>query len=138
MACNNKNQSVTLQSVSASSSKKKSKSSQQTTLVAAANMREKSAYENISGNVQRLKAMMCGRFTVYSTSSDPNGRVYSTWLVNEGQDSVVVYTVPVGEASRLGHWLYQCQHMTSLPDEPIHEAFIALKAINRDSIVATY
>lgn len=136
MACNTTSKEVTLSKVNASSSKKKGK--EQTTLVATANMRQKSAYENIKGNIPRLKAMMCGRFTVYSTSADPNNTTYSTWLVNDGQDSVLVYTVPVGEAALHGHWLYQSQFMTSLPDVPIHEAFIELKAINRDSIVATY
>lgn len=134
MACNNNNKDVTLGQVKTSSSRTKGK--KQEILVVADNT--KSTYENIKGNIPRLKAMLSGRFTVYNTESDSAGKNYKPWLVNENTDSILVYTVPVGEASKNGHWLYIYQYMTSLPDDPIYEVFVKLEEINRDSIIATY
>ena len=134
MACNNKNQVTVSQKETTHKNKKKPP----VALVATEDMCKSSAYENIKGNVPRLKAMLSGKFTVYNTNRDSARQSYSPWLVNEGKDSVVVYTIPVGEANRNGHWLYLYQYMTSLPDEPIYEAFAKLERIDRDSIVAIY
>lgn len=137
-ACNNNTQEVTLRKVKASSSKSHVKSKKQKVLVSTDNMLETSNYEGISGNIPRLKAMLSGEFTAYNTDSDPEQKTYSPWLVNEGQDSVILCTFPVGEPSRHGHWLYMSQYLTSLPDEPIHAYFVHLEEINRDSIIAIY
>lgn len=133
MACNKKNKEVTLGNVSASKNQK--------TLVVTEDMRDKTAYQGIKGNIPRLKAMLCGKFTAYLItvdSTDFTKKVYEPWLVNEGNDSVVIYTIPVGEVSRQGHWLYLYQCMTSLPDDPIYQSFVKLEEINRDSIIAIY
>lgn len=93
-------------------------------------------YSGIGGNVQRLHAMLCGEFVHYNRSNPE--RTLKAWTVNGGRDSVIVYVLPVGDPNKVGHWLYYYQIMTSLPDEPIYEAFSKLEAIDRDTIRSVY
>lgn len=98
------------------------------------------SYSHIVSNVSRLKAMLTGSYVQYNTSED-TARVktkYTVWRVNDGKDSVVIYQIPVGNFQKVGHWMYQCQVMTSLPDEPIYQAFTKLVEISRDSIQEIY
>jgi hypothetical protein len=96
------------------------------------------SYSHIVSNVARLKAMLTGSFVQYNTAGDTTGTKYKVWEVNDGKDSVVIYQLPVGDFQKVGHWMYQCQVMTSLPDEPIYQAFTKLVEINRDSIQEFY
>lgn len=98
----------------------------------------KAAYEDIKGNIPRLKAMMAGRFVQYNTNADTARKVYSAWKVNGGKDSMVIYQLPVGEPNKDGHWMYHYQFMTSLPDEPVYAAFSRMTEVNRDTIMAVY
>ncbi|WP_156039837.1 CpcT/CpeT family chromophore lyase [Aureispira sp. CCB-QB1] len=100
--------------------------------------RQDETYSVIKGSVKRLHSIMCGKFVQYNTALDPEGKKYSTWLINEGQDSVVVYHLPVGNPNKEGYWMYNCQVMTSLPNEPLHATFSKLVEINRDTIHAVY
>lgn len=96
------------------------------------------SYSHIVNNVARLKAMLTGKFVQYNTAGDTTGTKYSVWRVNDGKDSVVIYQVPVGNFQKIGHWMYQCQVMTSLPDNPIYQAFTKLVEVNRDTIQEFY
>ncbi len=125
-----------LQEVSAS--KTKTKKGKNVLLLFDDQVQDKAAYENIKGNIPRLKAMLSGQFVQYNTNADPKREVYSTWYVNEGKDSVMVYQLPVGEPNKVGHWMYHYQYMTSLPNEPVYVYFSKMTEINRDSIVAVY
>lgn len=95
-------------------------------------------YASIQGNVARLRAMLCGKFTQYSTIADPDGKKHSVWLVNDGKDSVISYQLPAGDHHKVGYWTYQCQVLTSLLEEPLNVAFTQLIEINRDSIKEVY
>lgn len=99
---------------------------------------KKSSYEHIKGSIPRLKAMITGRFVQYNTNADTARKKYSTWLVNGGKDSVVLYQLPVGDPNKNGHWVYHYQVMTSLPDQPIYLAFSKMTEIDRDTILAVY
>lgn len=96
------------------------------------------SYSHIVSNVARLKAMLTGAFVQYNTNADTAGKIYSTWLVNDGKDSIMWYQIPVGDYQKVGHWMYQYQIMTSLPDDPIHETFSKLVELSRDSIEESY
>jgi len=89
-------------------------------------------YQSIRSNVARVQAMLSGKF-VQQTRVDTFNN-YVTWMVNDNQDSMVMYSIPVGDPNKNGHWLYHYQIMTSLPNEPIYEAFEKLTEVDRDSI----
>lgn len=113
-------------------------------------------YRSIKSNVARLQAFMAGKFVqqdiVYldsfldSLKNIVNAEaentsitkltqgMYSTWLVNDNNDSVVLYSFPVGDPRKVGYWLYHYQVLTSLPDDPIYEVFEELIEIDRDTI----
>lgn len=95
-------------------------------------------YSSIKGSVPRLHAMMCGKFVQYSTGPNPEETKYSTWLINEGQDSVVIYHLPVGDPNKEGYWMYNCQVMTSLPNNPLNATFSKLVEVSRDTILSVY
>ncbi len=101
-------------------------------------VREDESYAHIVNSVARLKAMLCGVFVHYNTTSDPEGETYSAWMVNDGHDSVMVYTFPVGEPNKIGHWIYTYQIMTSLPDDPIYVSFAKLTELDRETIKCAF
>lgn len=112
---------------------KNKKNTRDVTLLYGPNIRQKEMYANIQGNVPRLKAMLSGQFIQY-VKVDTLG-TYGPWLVNEGKDSVLIYQLPVGNPDKDGHWIYNCQYLTSLPNDPIISSFSKITAIDRDSIV---
>jgi hypothetical protein len=95
-------------------------------------------YNSIKGSVKRLYAMMCGRFIQYSTGRNPEETEYTTWLINDGQDSVIIYHIPIGNPNKEGYWMYNCQVMTSLPNDPLHVTISRLEEVDRDTINAVY
>lgn len=125
-----------LENVTASHTKKKA--GKDVMLLYSDDVLTKEAYQDIRGNLPRLKAMMAGRFVQHNTNADTARKVYSAWKVNGGKDSIVIYQLPVGDPNRDGHWMYHYQFMTSLPDEPVYAAFSKMTEINRDTIVAVY
>lgn len=107
-----------------------------TTLVQSPEIHQDKTFENIKSNTERLCAMLSGEFVQYNYNY--NSGEYYPWLVNDGKDSVIMYTVPVGEPNKIGYWLYYYQFMTSLPNDPIYEVLVHLQELNRDSIKAVY
>ena len=107
-----------------------------TTLVQGAEIHQDKTFENIKSNTERLSAMLSGKFVQYNYNY--RSEEYYPWLVNDGKDSVIMYTVPVGEPNKIGYWLYYYQYMTSLPSDPIYEVLVNLQELNRDSIKAVY
>lgn len=100
---------------------------------------EDATYQGIQSNVARLHAMLTGSFIQYSNltpKETPNE--YSVWKVNDGKDSVMLYSIPIGDPNKIGYWIYHYQTMTSLPDEPIYELFEELTEINRDTIKSVF
>lgn len=95
-------------------------------------------YNAVKGSVKRLHAMMAGRFIQYSTGPDPKETQYRTWLVNDGKDSVIVYHIPIGNPDKEGYWMYNCQVMTSLPNDPLHATISRLEEVDRDTINNVY
>lgn len=134
-ACKGSKESLDEVTTSKSRNKKAGKS---VMLLYSDNLSTNAAYEDIKGNIPRLKAMMSGRFVTYNTTADSARKVYSAWKVNEGKDSVMIYQLPIGDPNKDGHWMYSYQYMTSLPEDPVYESFFKMTEINRDSIVAIY
>lgn len=99
---------------------------------------EEETYRSIKGSVKRLHAMMCGRFVQYSTGRNPEETEYTTWLINDGQDSVIIYHIPIGNPDKEGYWMYNCQVMTSLPNDPLYVTISRLEEVDRDTINAVY
>jgi hypothetical protein len=95
-------------------------------------------YRSIKGSVKRLHAMMSGRFVQYTTGANPKGGKYKTWLINDGQDSVIIYHIPIGNPDKEGYWMYNCQVMTSLPNDPLYATISKLEEVDRDTINAVY
>ncbi|BDS09927.1 hypothetical protein [Aureispira anguillae] len=102
----------------------------------AAELREEQ-YRNIKGAVPRLRAMMCGKFVHQILTKNEEGVIkYETWHTKDGEDSMMIYQVPVGDPHKIGYWIYNCQYLTSLPDNPVYQTFSKLEAVNRDTIKA--
>lgn len=96
-------------------------------------------------NISRFHQLNQGKFVHYKTVKRMIGKedgseeaVYSNelWLnrKDENNDSVLLYSFPVGEPSKDGYWVYYYQFMTALPNEPLYEAFINFKEESRDVI----
>ena len=119
-------------------STKKGKKNQKTGFVKGAFIVEDETFSMITSNIARLQAMMCGEYVQYARRMSEGKIVYRAWKVTEGRDSVLQYTVPVSDPQKIGYWLYHYQIITSLPDEPIFEAFEKLEVVDRDTIVSTF
>lgn len=117
---------------------KKGKKNQKAGFVKGAFITKDETFSGIKSNVARLQAMICGEFVQYNERKSDGKVVYKTWKVNDGKDSVLQYTLPVGDPQKIGYWLYHYQVITSLPDEPIFEAFEKLETVDRDTIISTF
>lgn len=122
-------------------------------------------YQSIKSNVARLRGLLSGKFVQYVVPpsflvkdsleningimelKDPSKAIslteftqnkYITWLVNEQKDSIIMYSIPVGNPNKDGYWLYHYQILTSLPNEPVYEVFEQFTERNRDSITSVY
>lgn len=95
---------------------------------------DSTVYSSINGSLARFYQLYCGRFVQYQPV---NGNVndYGLWRINDGKDSVMVYHFPVGNPDKDGYWAYNCQVLTSLPDEPIYASFSKLQSISRDTML---
>lgn len=61
----------------------------------------------IGSNIGRLQAMLSGEFVQYTRrGTKDDGYYYKLWAINDGKDSVLSYTVPVGDPRKHGYWLY--------------------------------
>lgn len=95
-----------------------------------------STYQAIRSNVARLQAMLSGVFVQKSYKQEQDK--YITWFVNDRQDSIMLYSLSIGDPNRDGYWLYHYQIMTSLPDDPVYQAFERLVVVDRDTIQSTF
>lgn len=103
-------------------------------------MTQDETFSGISSNIGRLHAMLAGEYVQYNnngTSGREKG-VYGPWMVNDGKDSVILYSIPVGDPNKIGYWMYHYQIMTSLPDEPIYVAFEEFIEVDRDTIKSVF
>ncbi|BDS09926.1 hypothetical protein [Aureispira anguillae] len=99
---------------------------------------EEEAYTEIKGSVARLQAMICGKYIYTYISDDAQNEDFSVWRTEDGQDSMIVCQIPIGDYRKIGYWVYHCQYLTSLPNDPVYQAFSKLVALNRDTIKAVY
>lgn len=96
---------------------------------------EDAYYEDLQKNIVRLHHLMQGTFTAHvATKAD---QPLTSWKVSEG-DSVVLYSVPLGDPNKNGYWIYSYEFMTSLPDKPIYTSIKQLVQLNRDTVDVYY
>ncbi len=95
---------------------------------------EEAYYQDLEKNIVRLHHLLQGTFTAHTGSKSAE---LTSWTVSEG-DSVVLYSVPLGEPSKNGYWIYSYEFMTSLPDAPIYTSIKRLQQINRDTVDVYY
>lgn len=126
LSCGNAKEVTKLESVTASKTN--------SIFIKGADATKDASYAHIVSNLGRLRAMLTGTFVQYNTIGDKERIKYSAWLVNDNKDSVVIYQIPVGNYQKVGYWIYKYQVMTSLPDDPIYEAFSKLVEVSRDTI----
>lgn len=93
-------------------------------------------YNSAANNSERLQRLISGLFVFYH--DDPNSTDIVKWDVNEKNDSIMGYALPVGEVNKVGYWVYNVQFMTSVPNNPIHTSFVNLVQKSRDSIIAVF
>jgi hypothetical protein len=93
----------------------------------------KEYYNSASNNLERLQRLLSGVFVFYHDDVD---KKTVKWVVNENQDSIMAYTMPVGNVNKIGYWVYNVQFMTSIPNKPIYSNFTHLIQKSRDTILA--
>jgi len=98
-------------------------------------VRSKEYYQKFGSDVERLHKLRCGVFVLHY--EDSLGTLVP-WYVNMNEDSVLLYTTPVGNISKDGYWLYHYQLMTNLPDMPIYNALEHIIAHSRDSFEGVF
>lgn len=98
-------------------------------------VRSKEHYQKLGSDVERLHKLRCGTFVQYNR--DSLGTL-NPWYVNMDEDSVLLYTTPVGNVSKDGYWVYHHQFMSNLPDMPLYAAFEQIIAHSRDSFEGVF
>lgn len=91
-------------------------------------------YQNLQKNIVRLHHLLQGTFTAYAGNQDEE---IKSWTVSGG-DSVVLYSVPLGDINKDGYWIYSYEFMTSLPDAPLYTSIKRLEQIARDTVDVYY
>ncbi|EJF52394.1 hypothetical protein SapgrDRAFT_0651 [Saprospira grandis DSM 2844] len=91
----------------------------------------KEHYKKLDGNLERLFHLRQG---VFRQKNKTKSGELKSWYVNSGQDSVMLYTVALGNKHRDGYWLLHYQFMSNLPDMPVYTALEHITEINRDSL----
>ena len=91
-------------------------------------------YLNLDKNIKRLHHLMQGTFIAHK---EGRAQTLESWTVSEG-DSVILYSVPLGEVEKQGYWIYSYEFMTSLPDQPIYSSIKQIKQQSRDTLVVSY
>ncbi|WMX14063.1 MULTISPECIES: hypothetical protein [unclassified Aureispira] len=95
---------------------------------------ESAYYQDLGRNIKRLHHLMQGTFIAHKEGHSKN---LESWTVSEG-DSVILYSVPLGEVEKHGYWLYSYEFMTSLPNKPIYTSIKQIKQISRDTLEVLY
>jgi hypothetical protein len=94
-------------------------------------------YQKYQHNIDRLYQMLQGTFVCYSKKTEKDAQLVP-WKVNNGQDSVITYLVPIKDPAKDGYWLICYQFITSLPDEPIYCAVQKITPIDRDTFLSDF
>ncbi|WP_156039819.1 hypothetical protein [Aureispira sp. CCB-QB1] len=94
-------------------------------------------YQKYQRNIDRLYHMLQGTFICYSQSTEKEAKLIP-WKVNNQQDSVITYSVPIKEPAKDGYWLICYQFITSLPDEPIYCAVQKITPVDRDTFLSEF
>ena len=89
-------------------------------------------YTQLGSNIERLHKLRLGVFVQYN--QDTTGKL-NYWQFNDGEDSVLLYTVPAGNVNKDGYWVYHHQFISNMPDMPLYTAFEHIVPITRDSFV---
>lgn len=76
----------------------------------------------------RAAQLMCGRFSCYKGFSK------ELFRVNDNQDSIVVYTVTIGDPNRDGTWIYKEAFMSNFPEKPLTQLFQKIEKNSPDSL----
>lgn len=105
-----------------------------TTPISESNVFEAAYYQDLQRNITRLHHLLQGTFTAHSGDQE---NVLSSWTV-AGGDSVVLYSVPLGDIKKDGYWIYSYEFMTSVPDSPIYTSIKRLKQVGRDTVDVYY
>lgn len=92
-------------------------------------------YTQLGSNLERLHKLRLGVFVQYN--QDSTGKLNS-WKFNDGEDSVLLYTVTVGTPNKDGYWVYHHQFISNMPDMPLYTAFEHIVPITRDSFVGNF
>lgn len=95
---------------------------------------EEAYYQDLQKNIVRLHHLLQGTFTAHAGSQTNE---ITSWTLSEG-DSVVLYSVPLGDVDKDGYWIYSYEFMTSLPDAPIYTSIKRLEQLNRDTVDVYY
>ena len=91
-------------------------------------------YQDLQKNIIRLHHLLQGTFTAHAGNEKQE---ITSWTVSEG-DSVVLYSVPLGDVHKDGYWVYSYEFMTSLPNAPIYTSIKRLEQIDRDTLDVYY
>lgn len=76
----------------------------------------------------RLAHLMCGTFSCYRKKTN------SLFTVNKGKDSIIAFTVIVGDPNIDGTWVYKESVMSHFPEEPLFQLFQQIKQESPDSL----
>ncbi|MGH1338788.1 MAG: hypothetical protein ACRBFS_21920 [Aureispira sp.] len=98
------------------------------------NVFEDAYYQDLQKNIVRLHHLLQGTFTAHEGNET---KEITSWTVSEG-DSVVLYSVPLGDVHKDGYWVYSYEFMTSLPGSPIYTSIKRLEQVNRDTVDVFY
>lgn len=94
-------------------------------------------YNKLGNNLERLQMLQSGIFVQYQERLEE--KTYGPWAFNDNEDSMMLYTQPVGIPNKDGYWVYTHQFISNNADKPVYSAFIKLEATeSRDSFKAVY
>ncbi len=92
-------------------------------------------YKQMSSNIERLHKLRLGVFVQYN--KDTTGAL-NAWKFNYDEDSVLLYTVEVGNVAKDGYWVYHHQFISNMPDMPLYTALENIVPVSRDSFVGYF
>ena len=76
----------------------------------------------------RFAQLMCGTFSCYSKKTN------NLFAVNNGKDSIIAFTVLVGDPNINGTWVYKESVMSHFPEKPLFQLFQQIKQESPDSL----
>lgn len=92
-------------------------------------------YQDLEKNISRLHQLSLGTFVAHEDAVNTSQEV---WNVSGGKDSVILYSIPLGDINKDGYWILNYEFMTSLPNTPIYTSIKQIKQIDRDSFAVWY